>query len=292
MKRPSHRRKQPAKPRSGLAYLLDTPPWEWPKDAGKLFHRTFTDPSSSDADLLIAAELAGDFTVIDDLLCTDLLRILSSSARPENLRARAAISFGAALEQADSAGFEDPSEVPISRETFQLVQLALHRVYLDETAPKLVRRRILEASVRAPEDWHKDAISQAYATGDRDWMLTAVFCMRWVRGFGEPILESIRSKDPEIRYEAVCAAGNEELDAAWPQLLALLENPSTPKPLLIAAIEAVASIRPAEASEVLEPLTASRDDEISEAASDAISFAGGFPDGFDDEDDVDIDWIN
>jgi hypothetical protein len=46
-----------------------------------------------------------------------------------------------------------------------------------------VRRRVLEASVRAPQDWHQEAIREAYSSGDESWRLTAVFCMRFVRGF-------------------------------------------------------------------------------------------------------------
>ena len=42
----------------------------------------------------------------------------------------------------------------------------------DSSIPKQVRRRILEASVRAPEDWHQNAIRAAYSSGDKDWMLT------------------------------------------------------------------------------------------------------------------------
>jgi hypothetical protein len=54
---------------------------------------------------------------------------------------------------------------------------------MDASVPTDVRRRILEASVRAPQDWHRDAIRAAYASDDDVWRLTAVFCMRSVRGF-------------------------------------------------------------------------------------------------------------
>jgi len=70
------------------------------------------------------------------------------------------------------------------------IQDTLHRLYLDNSNPKEARRRILEASVRAPENWHHNAINSAYSSGDKDWMLTAVFSMRWVRGFECQILEA------------------------------------------------------------------------------------------------------
>jgi hypothetical protein len=61
----------------------------------------------------------------------------------------------------------------------------------------------LEASVLTPETWHQDAIRYAYSSGDKEWMLTAVFSMRWVRGFDDQILAALKSADPEIHYEAV-----------------------------------------------------------------------------------------
>lgn len=151
-----------------LKILLDTPPWDWPRDAGKKFHQVLTDSKASEADRLIAAELAGDFTVINDALSDALLGIVSSADEPEELRATAAISFGAVLEHADMCEFDDPDDVPITEDTFHRIQLTLHKLYLDNGIPVLVRRRILEASVRAPEDWHLEAISQAWSSGDRD----------------------------------------------------------------------------------------------------------------------------
>jgi hypothetical protein len=84
----------------------------------------------------------------------------------EELRTRAAISLGPVLEQADMDGFEDPDDVPIFERTFRNIQDTVHRLFLDKSNPKEVRRRILEASVRAPQDWHQNAIMAAYSSGD------------------------------------------------------------------------------------------------------------------------------
>ena len=92
-------------------------------------------------------------------------------------------------------------------------------------------------------------------------MLTAVFSMRWVRGFGDQILIALKNDDPEIRYEAVNAAGSWELDAAWSDIVELVNDPHSPKPLVLAAIGAVGSIRPAEAREILVDLADSDDEE-------------------------------
>ena len=274
-----------------LKTLIDTPPWDWPGDAGKMFQKILNDRRARESDRLVAAELAGDFTVINDDLADALMAIIRHTDEPEKLRARAAISLGAVLEQADTDGFEDPDEVPISERTFHHLQDTLYWLYLDDSNPKEVRRRILEASVRAPEDWHHNAISAAYSSGDKDWMLTAVFSMRWVRGFDHQILEALKSADPEIHCQAVNAAGNWELDAAWPPIVALLNDADTPKPLLLAAIGAAASIRPQEVGEILIDLAASDDEEIAEAADEAIAMSEPTSDEDDDENDV-SEWIN
>jgi hypothetical protein len=256
-----------------------------------MFHLILNVRGAQESDRLVAAELAGDSTVINDDLADALTAIIRDAAEPEKLRARAAISLGAVLEQADIDGFEDPDDVPISERTFRNIQDTLHRLYLDSNTPKEVRRRILEASVRAPEDWHQNAITAAYSSGDKDWMLTAVFSMRWVRGFDDQILEALKGADPEIHYQAVNAAGNWEMDAAWPRIVALLNDPGTPKPLLLAAIGAAASIRPQEAGEILMDLAASDDEEIAEAADEAIAMSEPASDEADDEDDA-SEWIN
>jgi ribosomal protein L12E/L44/L45/RPP1/RPP2 len=272
-----------------LKLLADTPPWEWPGDAGRTFRKALNNPQADPADRLIAAELAGDATAIDNDLANVLLAILRNNQEPEELRAQSAISFGPALELADTeiddelGEFDDPEMVPITEGQFRTIQDALRRVYSDAATPKLVRRRILEASVRARADWHTDAIREAYASGDREWMLTAVFGMRYVDGFAKEILEALGNPDPEIHYEAVMAAGTEGLDAAWPHVLKLVEDESTEKKLRIAAIEAIGQIRPAEARGMLIELTGSLDEDISDAAEEALSFLGS-----DDDDDEDF----
>jgi HEAT repeat protein len=274
-----------------LKILLDTPPWDWPRDAGNIFEEILTDNRANESERLVAAELAGDFTVINDELADALMTIIRSADEPEQLRARAAISLGPVLEHADTDGFEDPDDVPITQRTFRNLKDSLHKVYLDDSIPKEVRRRILEASVRAPQNWHQNAIRAAYSSGDKDWMLTAVFSMRWVHGFDDHILEALKTADPEIHYEAVNAAGNWELDAAWSHIVALVNDPATPKPLRLAAIGAVAGIHPQEAVEILVDLAASGDEEIAEAADEAIAMAEGASAEADYEEDA-SEWIN
>jgi hypothetical protein len=273
-----------------LKALQDTPPWDWPEDAGKKFQEILIDHQADKTDRLIAAKLAGDLTVINDDLADALTAIIRSPGEPEQLRVRAAIALGPVLEQLEMDGFEDPDDVTISQRTFRNIQELFQKLYFDDTIPKEVRRRILEASVRAPESWHQNAIRAAYSSGDKEWILTAVFSMRWVRGFDDQILEALKSADPEIQYEAIQAAGNWGLATAWSHIFALVRDAATPKSLLLAAIGAVASIRPAEARSVLADLADSDDEEIAEAIDEAIGMAQTVSDEEDDEE-VGSEWI-
>ena len=271
-----------------LNRLNDTPPWDWPEDAGEMLTKILQDRRGAASDRIIAAGLLGDLTVMDEQIADLLLTVVRSADEPEDLRAKAAISLGPVLEETDTEGFDDDlSEPPISKELFQQILEALHRIYMDESVPREVRRRALEASVRASQDWHHDAIRAALSSGDEDWKLTATFCMRWVHGFDDQILEMLASRNPDTHYEAVCAAGDQEVAAAWPHVAALIASETTEKRLLLAAIEAAASINPSEAMEALAELSDSEDEEIAEAASEALMMAKSHLEYDEDEDEDD-----
>lgn len=274
-----------------IAILKDTPPWEWPTGIGYKFLTILRDRQAKASDRLLAAEFAGDMTVMNDALAHALVAIVGNGAEAEELRAQAAISLGPVLEEAYIDEFVDPEFVPISEKTFDKITHALYTAFLDTGLPKLLRRRILEGSVRAPQDWHAEAIRTAYASDDPEWKLTAVFCMNHVSGFDAEIVEALGSTDPDIRYEAVTAAGNWEVEAAWPQVSALVTAGDTEKELLLAAIEAVANIRPLEAGPLLVDLVHSEDEDIVETAHEAMSMAEGMlaDDEFDGEEDEDSD---
>lgn len=265
-----------------LKTLEETPPWEWPEGTGKMLLGIIRDDQADESDRVLAAGLAGDYTVINDELADALLSIVGNSGETEELRGKAVISLGPALEEFYIDGFEDVDDMVISEKTFRGIQESLRKLYMDADVPKDVRRRILEASVRAPQDWHQDAVRAAYSSNDEAWRLTSVFCMGFIRGFDDQILESLESKNPDIHYEAVCAAGNWGVDAAWPHIAALFTNAETDKSVLLAAIEGMVNIRPQEAAEILNHLINSDDEDIVEAAYDAMGMAEGL---FDEEDD-------
>ena len=273
-----------------LKKLENTPPWEWPEDTGAALLDLLRHPGASEEERLLGVELAGDSVVINDALAGVLLIVLRNGGESQLVRSKAALSLGPVLELCDTDGFDDPDEVPVKESTFREIQETMRTLYLDNSIPKEVRRRILEASVRAPLDWHAEAIRTAYASDDEEWRLTAVFCMQYVRGFDEQILAALDSRNLDIQVEAVCAAGNWEVSAAWSHVLSLVTAKDTNRRLLLAAIAAVGSIRPEEASQALEHLSDSEDDEIAEAVLEATAMANARwndeaeIDGEDDED--------
>ena len=81
-----------------------------------------------------------------------------------------------------------------AKRSFHRIQASMHKLYGDPATPKEVRRRIVEGSVRAPQEWHAEAVRKAYADGDPEWKQTAVFSMGYVPGFNAQILESLNSQ--------------------------------------------------------------------------------------------------
>jgi hypothetical protein len=278
-----------------LKLLESTPPWEWPPDAADTFKSYLRNRRASESDRLTAVEFAGDLVVMDDEIAELLLDIVGNGEEPETVRAKAAISLGPVLQQMDMESIDDEvgfpeeyrEEPPVTKETFARIQSTLHSIYQDETVPKLVRRRILEASIRAREEWHADAIRRAYASPDEEWKLTAVFGMRNISGFEKEILEALNSPNEDIHYEAIRATGDRELTRAWPHIRSLLQSVRTPKMLLLAAIGASVYVNPGEAGPLLERLCDSRDEEIAEAAGEAMMEASAAEGDFLDEEDED-----
>ena len=257
-------------------------PWEWPENAGEIFTKVLNDPSATLSDRLMAAEMAGDLVVFDDGLAATLLRVVSNSDEPVDLRKKAVISFGPAFENADIFAFEDPDDIVISEEEFHKLKKSLKHLYYDASVPEEVRRSILEAIIRAPEDWHTAAVRAAFNSSDEGWRITAVFCMRFINGFDRQILDSLASDNPNIRYQAIVAAGNWGLQESWPLIQGLFASPSSDRNMLFAAIDAAAGIGTPEAVSALSRCLISDDDDIVEAAEEALEMLS--LDDFDDED--------
>jgi hypothetical protein len=114
--------------------------------------------------------------------------------------------------------------------------------------------------------------------------------MGYIKGFEDKILESLESENPDIYYEAVQSTGNWGIKEAWPHIKELLLKEDIDKWLLIAAIEAAATVNPEESVEILMGFEDSEDQDIADAAEDALITAGMAADDFDDDDFYDDDF--
>ena len=264
--------------------LYELPPWEWPEDAEAMILRLLQDAQADAEARLLATELAGDYTNMNDALADALLAIVSGADESIELRGAAAIALGAALEHAYTMGFDNEDDILLTETGFHQVLNTLQQLFFDSEAPEDVRRRVLEASVRAPQDWHDEAVRNALS-GEGLWRQTAIFCMRFICGFDEEILAALDDDNPRIHYHAVCAAGVWEVEEAWPHVYDLLTVPDADKELLLAAIDAAASINPVEATEILNDLTTSTDEDIVDAAHEALAMAGIIAELEDEDDD-------
>jgi hypothetical protein len=267
--------------------LSSIPDWDWPPDAADVLLAALRG-GAVDGELELALELASSVVVMNDEIARAILDVLLDQGVSVSVRESAAIALGPTLEEMDTYDPEDPidalEEPLVSGPVHGAIRTALRDTYLNAGAPKDVRRRALEASVRALEDWHAGAIRASYYSGDDDWKLTAVFCMQYAPDFDREILEALETSHPLIRIQAVRAAGEYEVKEAWPHVRAILEARTGDKELLLAAIAAAGSIKPDEAEELFARLDDS-DVEIAEAIREALMLGGSLDMSFDDFED-------
>lgn len=270
--------------------LADMAPWDWPQTASVSILEVLRDPEAPSDEREVAVELAGDLVVMNDDLARELLGILEDPSEPDSLRGRAAIAFGAALEDAETADAEafDEWDTPaLSEAMLQRIKDALRTTFHNLDLANDIRRYALEASARAPEPWHADAVMAAYREEDFEWKLTAVFCMRFVPGFEAEIVEALESDDPMVFFQAVQASRDQEVPRAWPRIRELVQAAASGKPLLpddpeldratlMTAMHAVAMIRPDKAEEVLSEFFDSDDEDLAEVAMEALEVAQVF----------------
>ncbi|HYD49168.1 MAG TPA: HEAT repeat domain-containing protein [Terriglobales bacterium] len=255
-----------------LNTLQQLPSYDWPEGVEEYLLEILQNPDADPEDLLIAADLAAEPVAMSEPLAQVLLAIVTDDNRPLELRAEALSAFGPVLELADIDDFTDPEEVPIAEATFDRVRQLVRQIHDDSKQPDMLRRRALEVSVRAPESWHAEAVRAAYGRKDDEWQLSAVFCMSYISGFDGEIVANLRSKNPAIRFEAVQAAGNLGVEAAFAEVLSLARSSRTEKDLRVAAIMAAGWINAAEAAVVLGELYES-DPEIGAAIDEVMTLA-------------------
>jgi HEAT repeat protein len=222
-------------------------------------------------------------------LARGILGLIASDA-PDEVRADAIVSLGPAVEECGVEYMEDEEDgelpsadwIPLSREAFEEVTSALRAVYEDPAQPTIVRRRAMEVLVRDPRPWMTDAIRRDFASEDRDWKMTAIFSMGFVRGFQQELLDTLRSADGDLLYEAVRAAGNAEVQKAAPILEAFALSDETDRDVRLEAIAALPSVD-RECFDLLDELADSSDEEVRAAAEEALEELQMFGEDLDDE---------
>ncbi len=215
---------------------------------------------------------------VDDELVGELERMLLEDP-DEEVRARVPISLGPALElcftELDEEGRLPPPDfynmAPLTQEVYDRLVETLRRVYLDGTAPELVRRRVLEGAIRSPQPWQEKAVAAAYRSGEESWQITAVFCMGHLRGFEDEIVEAFESESEQVRFEAIRAAGEAGVQRLARPLQALAEDPEADPDERIVAILATANIGATGTFEILDELCADPEEAVAEAAEEALA---------------------
>jgi len=113
----------------------------------------------------------------------------------------------------------------IAESIYEDILKALTSVHLGSDE-RLVRRRALEALGWATHPEVPGFIQHAYETNQEEWLQSALFAMgrsydnRWTRA----VMRMLDHPDADVRYEAVRAAGELELEDARQELFDMLEE--------------------------------------------------------------------
>jgi HEAT repeat protein len=149
---------------------------------------------------------------------------------------------------------------------------------------KEIHQEILKSLAYSSDPMISPMIEKAFMDTDLSWRLAAVISMgrsaddRWEK----PVLQMIKSDDPELKNEAVKAAGELELSSARAMLLQILEDEEDDIELRTNAIWALSKIGGENVKSVLQRLLEAAPDEeeaeVIELAIEALDFSSELPD--------------
>lgn len=250
-----------------LFELAKCSPAEWPDSARKRIDAALA--HTNDEICLSGIYLC--LEEMDDRLAGRLLTIVNSD-RDLKLRIEAAGVLGSVLEEFNLMfDLDEPDgSTSISPHMFDKIQRTFKFTFYNAETPKIVRYRILESSVQAEQSWHTKAIADAYRSADREWQVSALFCMGFIEGFEDKILLHLNDEDPEYLREAVRAAGNMVIIDAAARIMEIAADEKADDELRQEAIWAIGQIVPDNAEPLLEALAASSNETLAEAAKLAL----------------------
>lgn len=252
-----------------LDALEALPTWEWPAGADAIVAEVLR---GSDREArLRAARLAGH--LYHDEGTVALLTDIAAAEPDPEVRARAAVALGPALEDCDtSLGL--PYGTEVSEATFERACQVLERVARDPALPKVVRRRALEGAVRAPRGWQEALIRRACGETDPEWRMTGVFCAARYPDLHGLALEALDDAELEVRIEAVRAVGEIGAREEVARLIRLVEARDTPPDLRLAAVGSLGEMGVSQAVPALTSLLSSDDADLADAAEAALEEIG------------------
>ena len=228
-----------------------------------------------DPDAQVRAEAIACLWNDPDPRWIDVLMQKATDDPHSEVRTHAISALGRYIFEGDAAAFEDwdDYEVSITPADYARVTEFLFRFAQDPEEAIEVRRYAIEALAFRSEDPNVlDLIEWAYHHSDRRLKVSALFSMarngdpRWT----DDILAELRSRDTEIQYEAVHAAGELSLQEATEPLIEMVRSKNVRKPLRLLAIYALGQIGNERAYPVIDRLTHSRDRDVREVAREAV----------------------
>lgn len=166
----------------------------------------------------------------------------------------------------------------LPQQVFREVEDGLLRVTQGKDAV-LVRRRALEALGFSSREEVNPLIDAAYQSGDRDWLVSALFAMgrSYNAIWEDKVLDKLDHENAAVRAEAVEAAGELSLKKSAPRLLELLKDDDDS--VRAAAIWSLSEIGGESIRETLEELLEETEDEneadLLEDALDNLEFVEG-----------------
>jgi len=258
--------------REKLAWLADLEEGYRPFDKRAL---TLLRSLMDDSDAEVRAEAIACLWDDPDPRWIDVLMRKATEDPHAEVRAHAISALGRYVFEGETAEFEgwDDPTFTLSQRDYQRVVDFLFRIAQDPEEALSARRYAIEAlAFRSSDPDVADLIDWAYQHRDRRMKVSALFAMA---RHGDPrwtpyILAEMRSRDPQIQYEAVRAAGELGLHEAIDTLIEIVQAKNTRKPLRLLAIFALGETGDDKALPMLEQLSHSRDRDVREVAREAI----------------------
>jgi HEAT repeat protein len=215
----------------------------------------------SDSDVRLES-LRGLWEAESPDLIDSLIALMEQDKNPA-VRAEAALALGRFVLLAELGRLRERH--------FERVEAALRRVIESETEDRDVRGRAIESIGAYDSSWVRQAIQNAYESGDQSLKVSAVHAMgrsaesRWL-----PLLvRELSNEDAEVRFEAAVATGQVAEESAIPHLLPLLTDED--EEVRSAAVAALGEIGGERAKGALMEMLDSASDATREAAAAALS---------------------